>query len=190
MCGVPFAAFILSPPIRLKTFHASCPLSPSRPKNAARVGPVMQVKDPSSEDESLPDNDLLSRLNSVPDATRKPGRSQHLVDSPGRIREVYTYFTEQLRPDIEGLLENPFNLISLAFIAILFGFFAATSAATIIGSVADWDPLAAAVLLVWTEGFTKYYYGLKDKSRLLQLINAFKIGLIYGMTVDAFKLST
>lgn len=150
----------------------------------------MQLKDQGSENEPPSENDLLSRLDSIPDATPRPRRSQKLADSSGRIREVYTYFVDQLGPDIEALLGNPFTLLSLALLAILFGFFAATSAATIIGSVADWDPLAAAVLLVWTEGFTKFYYGQQNKPKLLQLINAFKIGLIYGMTVDAFKLST
>jgi len=33
--------------------------------------------------------------------------------------------------------------MTAATLALLLGFFSATSAATIIGSVADWDPLAA-----------------------------------------------
>lgn len=92
--------------------------------------------------------------------------------------------------NIERELSPPIRLLFSAAIAILFGFFCATSAATIIGSVADWDPLAAAVLLVWTELFTRAYHRTEKKTVLLRLANAFKVGLMYGMAVDAFKLST
>eukprot|EP00170_Pyropia_yezoensis_P003410 contig_14257_g3417 len=80
--------------------------------------------------------------------------------------------------------------MSAATLFLLLGFFSATSAATIIGSVADWDPLAAAVLIVYTEGLTRSYYASPAPSVVLQLANAFKVGLEYGLFVDAFKLST
>lgn len=97
-----------------------------------------------------------------------------------------------LLSNVEGYLSSSPRILVASSIAILFGFFASTSATTIIGSVADWDPLAAFVLLVWTESFTRIYYrtNVRERSRILQLVNAFKIGLIYGMAVDAFKLST
>lgn len=81
--------------------------------------------------------------------------------------------------------------MTAATLSLLLGFFSATSAATIIGSVADWDPLAAAVLIVYTEGLTRAYYSsTTPPSVVLQLANAFKVGLEYGLFVDAFKLST
>lgn len=90
--------------------------------------------------------------------------------------------------DCDNYFKNPSRQLVAASLAILFGFFAATSATTIIGSVADWDPLAAAVLLVWTEAFTRYYYHREEKTLVLRLVNAFKIGLIYGCAVDACKV--
>lgn len=48
----------------------------------------------------------------------------------------------------------------------------------------------AAVLIVYTEGLTRSYYASAAPSVLLQLANAFKVGLEYGLFVDAFKLST
>lgn len=110
--------------------------------------------------------------------------------SQGTIDFFFKYLTKGLTEDVDQYLSSPFRLVSIAAVALLFGFFAATSATTIIGSVADWDPLAAAVLLILTEGFTKFYYTRPNNSRLLQLVNAFKIGLIYGMVVDSFKLCT
>lgn len=144
---------------------------------------------PPPEGSSRRENDLLERLAAIPDAERTPEQTP-LSDTRGRLNEAARYLQGPLFADFERFLDRPSRLLSAAALAILFGFFSATSASTIIGSVADWDPLAAAVLLVWTEGFTKVYYGREKKSRLLQLINGFKIGLIYGMTVDAFKLST
>ena len=48
----------------------------------------------------------------------------------------------------------------------------------------------AAVLIVYTEGLTRAYYSSRAPSVGLQLANAFKVGLEYGLFVDAFKLST
>lgn len=137
-----------------------------------------------------PENNLLERLAAIPEDLPDSPRSERAAETSGLLREAVQYLSGQLFEDIERFFDNPFRLLSAASLSILFGFFSATSASTIIGSVADWDPLAAAVLLIWTEGYTKLYYEKENPSRLLRLINAFKIGLIYGMTVDAFKLST
>lgn len=146
---------------------------------------------PEGEGDPPRENDLLQRLGQFPDAPSLSNpRAKRVVESRGQLAAAVEYLSKGLNADIERLLADPFTQISSAGIAILFGFFSATSASTIIGSVADWDPLAAAVLLIWTEGFTKVYYRLEKRTKVLQLINAFKIGLIYGMTVDAFKLST
>ncbi|CAC27054.1 hypothetical protein [Guillardia theta] len=72
---------------------------------------------------------------------------------------------------------------------LLFGFFSATSAITIIGSVADWDPLAAAVMLCWIEVFNKIFYKNISKKKIFNKINIFKIGINLGIFVDAFKLT-
>mmetsp|Transcript_1327 Transcript_1327/g.2900 ORF Transcript_1327/g.2900 Transcript_1327/m.2900 type:complete len:147 (+) Transcript_1327:39-479(+) len=79
--------------------------------------------------------------------------------------------------------------LSLGVFFLFFGFFSATSAITIIGSVADWDPLAAAVLLCWIELFTKLFYSSEKLTNFLKLLNSFKIGIILGMFVDAFKIT-
>jgi len=44
---------------------------------------------------------------------------------------------------VASVHSRPIRLLTAGSIALLLGFFCATSAATIIGSVADWDPLAA-----------------------------------------------
>lgn len=113
-----------------------------------------------------------------------------ISNSQGFIDLIITYIKQGFNDDVNSFLESPLRLLPTSAGVILFGFFSATSATTIIGSVADWDPLAAAVLLILTEGYTKFYYSTARTSKILQLINAFKIGLIYGMVVDSFKLCT
>lgn len=117
---------------------------------------------------------------------------RRIYNSSSVLEFFLSYLPKGLNKDLDEYLTTPLRILPASAIFLLIGFFAATSATTIIGSVADWDPLAAAVLLIVTEGFTKFYYQTPKvrSSRLLQLINSFKVGLIYGMTVEALKLCT
>lgn len=137
-------------------------------------------------------NNLRQRL----DETKVPGegasvdtsKAERYLERETQLIWLTSSFARELFEDCNRYFDKPHRQLVAASLAILFGFFAATSATTIIGSVADWDPLAAAVLLVWTEAFTRYYYYRAEKSLLLRLFNAFKIGLIYGCAVDACKV--
>uniref|UniRef100_A0A7S1TEA8 Uncharacterized protein ycf20 n=1 Tax=Compsopogon caeruleus TaxID=31354 RepID=A0A7S1TEA8_9RHOD len=120
-----------------------------------------------------------------------PGPRGYQDASQTALQRVARYVRTGALYEFEQYLrKRPIRQLTAGSIAILLGFFSATSAATIIGSVADWDPLAAAVLILWTEGFTRKYYSTSKPSSFLRLLNAFKIGLTYGMIVDALKLST
>lgn len=145
---------------------------------------------PPSSAQTFLDQLNSSELNKQFDEKQPTELGLRVSQSQGIIDFFFNYLTKGLTEDVDQYLSSPFRLVSIAAVVLLFGFFAATSATTIIGSVADWDPLAAAVLLILTEGFTKYYYTRPNNSRLVQLVNAFKIGLIYGMVVDSFKLCT
>lgn len=140
-------------------------------------------------------NDLRERLERLDAPDERPDpraeeRAKRYLERESQLIWLVKVLPGSLVDDCSSYLDNPFRKLTAASLSILFGFFSATSASTIIGSVADWDPLAAAVLLVWTEAFTRLYYKAKKKNLLLRLANAFKIGLVYGMAVDAFKLST
>lgn len=178
----PVPVFVSSLPTLFRThkarrnFHAPIAVSPLAQRSPQQP--------PSSEEDA---SKRFERIQSLPSSTP---RKASWVDSPGQLIYFFRYVRTGLNDDIETALSKPTRIALASSIAILFGFFSATSAATIIGSVADWDPLAAFVLIIWTELFTKFYYSRRRTNRVLQLINAFKIGLIYGMTVDAFKLST
>mmetsp|Transcript_7187 Transcript_7187/g.21925 ORF Transcript_7187/g.21925 Transcript_7187/m.21925 type:complete len:153 (+) Transcript_7187:231-689(+) len=109
---------------------------------------------------------------------------------PTRLRAFFALPRTILKDADRYFEEKPQRLLTAGSVLLLVGFFGATSAATIIGSVADWDPLAAAVLLFWTESYTRYYYRAQTRTIAMRLLNSFKIGVVYGMTVEAMKLSS
>lgn len=167
-------------------FPSFSPLTPSRFHKPLIRSQLIPPSDDQQQSDWRSEDPLLTRLDNIP---KLPSSSSKSATS-SQISVFFNFLSNDFSPLVDGFLDHPLRLLTASAISILFGYFSATSASTIIGSVADWDPLAAAVLLIWTEGFTKYYYRFSNRSRFLQLLNAFKIGLIYGMTIDAFKLST
>ncbi|MGF1537197.1 MAG: DUF565 domain-containing protein [Elainellaceae cyanobacterium] len=93
-------------------------------------------------------------------------------------------------------LRNPWRRTSLIVIGLLFGNFTATVAATITGQNANWDVLVAIILLALIEFTSWSIYGgwlsRDGRSRLLltDVVNAVKLGLVYGLFVEAFKLGS
>jgi hypothetical protein len=107
---------------------------------------------------------------------------------------------------VDGLLnesgrwiQNPWRRTSLLIISLLFGNFLATALSTSAGQSADWDVLLSTILTVSIEVTSWFIYGSgrrsikveeRQSSLLTQLLNALKIGLIYGLFLDAFKLGS
>jgi len=87
---------------------------------------------------------------------------------------------------------NPWRRVSLIIISLLWGFFFSTAVATTIGQTGRIDIIAAAILLLFTEVVSRITYGRKQKKRSLWLdtLNALKVGLTYGLYVEAFKLGS
>ncbi|NER26976.1 MAG: DUF565 domain-containing protein [Symploca sp. SIO1C4] len=96
---------------------------------------------------------------------------------------------------------NPWRRISIIVISLLLGIFLGTAVSTTAGQTADWDVLAAGVLIVFTETISRFVYGsnrrrdsstqgLSRGSLLVESVNALKIGLVYSMFLEAFKLGS
>ena len=95
---------------------------------------------------------------------------------------------------------NPWRYFSVILISLLLGVFLGSAIPTTAGQAADWDILAAGILLSFTEGVSWLVYGRKRqlistesvprKSLLVQMVNALKIGLTYSMFVEAFKIGS
>ena len=142
-----------------------------------RDGAAERERTPDAADEEPVEPDIDS-----PRARREQALSQFLP-------QPLAWAIAERSVDLSHWTRRPHILILLGSCSLLFGFFSATSATTIIGSVADWDPLAAAIVLVWTEWVTNWYYSRQQRSPPLRFLQAFKIGLSYGLIVDALKLS-
>lgn len=94
-------------------------------------------------------------------------------------------------------LTNQIFYLSHSILNILLGFFIATALSTIPGQTGDWGVIAASILVTYYEiiNYTIYSdsYRLRSyiqRSILLSNINTIKIGIIYGLFVDAFKLGS
>ncbi len=110
-----------------------------------------------------------------------------------------------------GWLQNPWRRISLVGLGLLFGNFLATAISTVSGQRAESDVIASIVVVGVTEAVSWYVYrrsqrpdfqrpDFKSSDRgqppfgpepfVPELLNALKIGLTYGLFMEAFKLGS
>jgi hypothetical protein len=95
---------------------------------------------------------------------------------------------------------NPWRHLSLILISLLLGVFLGTAIPTTAGQAANWDIVAAGVLILFTEAVSRVVYGSRrrgqssegssGRSLLAEMINALKIGLTYSLFVEAFKIGS
>ena len=89
-----------------------------------------------------------------------------------------------------------FNLISF-----FSGFLTASIIDTSLGEFSEWAIVGASLVVANIESFNNLYYYLIRKERgaliskpniigLADILNFFKVGVIYGLIVDAFKLGS
>jgi Protein of unknown function (DUF565) len=93
---------------------------------------------------------------------------------------------------------NPWRRTSLSLISLLLGFFLASAISTTFGARSEWDIAIAGITVFFTEFISWIFYrakrqGLSDGApgRLaLTILNSIKIGIIYGMVLEACKLGS
>ena len=89
----------------------------------------------------------------------------------------------------------------LNLISFLSGFLTSSIIDTSLGEFSEWAIVGAALVVANIESFNNFYYSPVSKNRntllnksyiflLLDILNYFKIGIIYGLIVDAFKLGS
>lgn len=92
---------------------------------------------------------------------------------------------------VTSFFGNPWRRISLVLIGLLLGVFLGTAIPTTAGQTADWDIIAAGVLIIFTEAVNRVVYRRNSRKTLVyDVLNAFKIGLTYSLFVEAFKLGS
>ncbi|MCU0525580.1 MAG: DUF565 domain-containing protein [Elainella sp. Prado103] len=95
-------------------------------------------------------------------------------------------------------LRNPWRRLSVLIISLLVGNFFATLTSTVAGQNADLDVVVSMVLVLIAEVISWVVYR-SDRRRLdpfvqrvllLEMLNGFKLGTMYGLFVEAFKLGS
>lgn len=91
------------------------------------------------------------------------------------------------------------HYLSLQLLSLLIGFFISTALSTIPAQTGDWGIIAAAIIVTNQELISKITYQRKANSNYKSILtidfffkycNSIKIGIIYGLFVDAFKLGS
>ena len=90
---------------------------------------------------------------------------------------------------------NPWRRLSLVTMSFLIGIFIGEAVSTTAGQTGSWDITLAAILLLFTELISQFVYsrkgdGGKRRALWLEVLNVFKIGLVYSLYLEAFKLGS
>lgn len=90
-------------------------------------------------------------------------------------------------------LRNPWRRLSVQIICLLFGFFLGSALSTVAGQRAELDIVVAAVLAALTEFVSWLTFARRSNTprpQWIDFLNTMKIGLIYSLFVEAFKLGS
>lgn len=89
-------------------------------------------------------------------------------------------------------LQNPWRRFSVLIISLLLGNYLGPALSLIAGQQGQLDVVIAALLVALLELVNLVVYRRKPEVRsvLLDCLNALKVGLTYGLFVDAFKLGS
>ena len=96
----------------------------------------------------------------------------------------------------QGIRLMIFNLISF-----FSGFLTSSIIDTSLGEFNEWAIVGASLVVANIESFNNFYFSILSKNKstliskayivvLFDILNFFKIGIVYGLIVDAFKLGS
>jgi hypothetical protein len=94
---------------------------------------------------------------------------------------------------VDQTFRNPWRRVSLLLISLLLGFFLGNAISTSAGQRAELDIVAAFLLVLLTEAVSRFTYTSNRSLRRslpFEVANALKLGLIYSLFLDAFKLGS
>jgi len=137
---------------------------------------------------------------SLPDPLPHSPLTLSLTHSPPEMQDTrLTRLLNGTLGQFDQWLLNPWRRISLVVMSLLLGNFLAGAVATTAGATSEWDVLAAMVIVAVTEAISWFVYwrrrsqlvnGRPRPSIVSEMLNAMKIGLTYGLFLEAFKLGS
>nr|YP_009312852.1 Hypothetical protein ycf20 [Helminthora furcellata]SCW21106.1 Hypothetical protein ycf20 [Helminthora furcellata]SCW23966.1 Hypothetical protein ycf20 [Helminthora furcellata] len=103
-------------------------------------------------------------------------------------------FVKSLSQNFSKARKTNINALSLSVLYMLLGFFISTTLSTIPGQTGDWGIIGAAIIVTFYERISQQTYPLRlgknFKKIIIHRVNYIKIGILYGLFVDAFKLGS
>lgn len=117
-----------------------------------------------------------------------------MIASPPERPYQQTRFQErvaQARAGLEGWAGNPWRRLSLLLIVLLISFSLGGAVGSLTGTLAQLDPVGALICVVAIELAIRARGPLLRRGGdglVLQLIDMARIGLLYGLLLDGFKL--
>ena len=93
----------------------------------------------------------------------------------------------QFLAGLDDWAENPWRRLSLLAIALLTGFVIGSAVTSVSGVLGEMDPVAALVVVVVTE-LTVRWRSRPWPAIADQLVSMIRIGFLYGLFLEAFKL--
>lgn len=88
-------------------------------------------------------------------------------------------------------MKYKFNYLSINLISLLLGFFIATFLSTMPAQTGDSSIIASAIIITCNEIISKVVYNKQnDEIIIVSIIKYTKIGIMYGLFVEAFKLGS
>ncbi|MEM8780807.1 MAG: DUF565 domain-containing protein [Cyanobacteria bacterium P01_G01_bin.49] len=100
---------------------------------------------------------------------------------------------EVSQTQLTEVFTNPWRRISLSLISVLLGFFVGQAVSMTAGQKAYWDITIGLILLLFTETISRITYRKPTKSPRslwLDTVNLFKVGVTYGLYLEALKLGS
>nr|YP_009295819.1 hypothetical protein Schim_073 [Schimmelmannia schousboei]AOM64754.1 hypothetical protein Schim_073 [Schimmelmannia schousboei] len=89
------------------------------------------------------------------------------------------------------MVDYKLNSLSLHLISLFLGFFISTVLSTMLAQTGEWGIIVGSIIVTSNEILSKIIYSKKaSRSIIIDIINSIKIGIIYGLFVDAFKLGS
>ncbi len=93
----------------------------------------------------------------------------------------------------QRLFNYNFYNFSIHIISLMLGFFISSILSTMPAHTGDWSIISASIIITINEIISKYIYQIIRTNKtyiIIYFINDIKVGIIYGLFVDAFKLGS
>nr|YP_010336346.1 hypothetical protein MW428_pgp146 [Goniotrichopsis reniformis]UNJ14752.1 hypothetical protein [Goniotrichopsis reniformis] len=96
-----------------------------------------------------------------------------------------TYFFDKIQNFLHELPFYSISYTAIKIVNLLIGFFISTVMTTIVSQTGDWGIVAGAITITYIELMSSLFYSKRFNNKIIANINSLKIGILYGLFVEA-----